>query len=96
DWADVLGGRRVPAGVAAQQRQGDADVVSPNRILQAKHRALPAWFIDGWTQAKVASVGTGKRALLCISTKPGSGKQAMHFVVEERGQWLQYEGRDDG
>ncbi|KKM97459.1 hypothetical protein LCGC14_1167830 [marine sediment metagenome] len=93
DWAEALGGRRVPAGVAAQQRQGDADVVSPNRILQVKHRAVPGWFNDGWDQANQAKTGTGKRALLCITTKGQS--VARHYVVEERSEWLKWNGRDD-
>ena len=95
-WADALGGKRVPAGVASQLRSGDLDVRSPNRGIQVKNRDLPAWFIEGWQQAEVGCRGTGLRPLLVITTKPGPGKPAMHFVVEELDTWLAYNGRDDG
>lgn len=94
-WADTLGGKRVPAGVASQLRSGDLDVRSPNRGIQVKNRALPAWFIEGWQQADVGCRGTGLRPLLVITTKPGPGKPAMYFVVEEVDQWLAFNGRDD-
>lgn len=93
-WAEKLGGKRVPAGVAAQLRSGDLDIRSPNRGIQVKNRNLPAWFIEGWDQAEVGVRGTGLRPLLCITTKPGPGKPARHFVVEEVGYWLDMNGRD--
>ena len=93
----AVGGKRVPAGVAAQQRQGDADGVSENRVWQIKHTAQtpPALLIHAWEQAFLASRGTGKRALVGVTLKPGPGKKAMHFVLESRDQWLAYEGRDE-
>ncbi len=94
-WAEKLGGKRVPAGVAAQLRSGDLDIRSPHRGIQVKNRNLPAWFIEGWDQAEVGVRGTGLRPLLVITTKPGPGKQARHFVVEEVRWWLDMNGRDD-
>jgi len=93
-FAILTGMKRVPAGVAAQQRQGDADLVSPGRLMQVKHRRWPTWLREALEQIQAAQAGTGKRALIGLKLKPGPGQKAWLLICEVAQDWVDWNGKN--
>ena len=94
DFANALGGRRLPAGVATQQRNGDVDVEGATWKMQVKHMPVPARWTEAWAQILTACTGTGKYPLVGIKTKPGQGRRSEMFVMLRLDDYVSLHGRD--
>jgi len=96
DFAKALGGRRLPAGVATQQRNGDVDVEGATWKMQVKHMPVPSRWTEAWEQILTACTGTGKYPLVGIKTKPGQGRRSEMYIMVRLDDWVSLNGTDEG
>lgn len=86
--------RRLSAG--EWNGRGDVDVVTPDNVIQVKHRKnVPAYILEGLDQIQEGAKDVqevirlqgesmyARKPLLVIVTKPGSGRPSRIFEVKE-------------
>lgn len=95
-FAKLLGGRSLPSGTPTHSRQGDIDVEGHGWCMQVKHRRFPSWFREAFQQVRMGAIGTGRRELVGIIDKTGSGGgPALAVICEEAKQYKDFNGSDD-
>ena len=84
NWADMLGGKRVP--VSGRQRGDQPDVAHPDYSIECKAGAvLSTRVLDGMEQA-IAAMKDGQTPIVCISNRKKGGQNTSAKYVLMRAE----------
>lgn len=85
-WAEVLGGERIP--VTGRQRGDAPDVEHPIYAIEVKAgRVMSPRLREGWAQAKAAAVTSGKLPLLCVTQSIEGKRDNERFIICDLETW---------
>ena len=84
EWAELLGGKRVP--VSGRQRGDQPDVAHPDYSIECKAGAvLSTRVLDGMEQA-IAAMKDGQTPIVCISNRKKGGQNTSAKYVLMRAE----------
>ena len=84
EWAELLGGKRVP--VSGRQRGDQPDVAHPDYSIECKAGAiLSTRLLDGMEQA-IAAMKDGQTPIVCISNRKKGGQNTSAKYVLMRAE----------